>query len=130
MTTTHTPGPWYIARRLGPASAPIVLMVALDPIGTSEADYAAARGEIDANAARIVACVNACAGINPEAVPKMLEALKLNYLHTDDRGRTFCCGCPRFAVLSADCSEDRDDAHATGCREARAALALAEGKEV
>lgn len=28
------------------------------------------------HAARIVACVNACAGINPEAVPDMLEALR------------------------------------------------------
>ena len=28
------------------------------------------------NAARIVACVNACEGINPDAVPEMLEALK------------------------------------------------------
>ena len=29
-----------------------------------------------ANAERIVACVNACAGINPEAVPKLLEVLQ------------------------------------------------------
>jgi len=28
------------------------------------------------NAARIVACVNACEGINPEAVPDLLEALR------------------------------------------------------
>lgn len=28
------------------------------------------------NMDRIVACVNACAGINPEAVPEMLEALR------------------------------------------------------
>jgi len=32
-------------------------------------------GERDANAERIVACVNGCAGINPEAVPGLLEAL-------------------------------------------------------
>jgi len=30
--------------------------------------------EAAANAKRIVACVNACAGINPEAVPELLEA--------------------------------------------------------
>lgn len=30
----------------------------------------------DANAARIVACVNACEGLNPEAVPEVLEALR------------------------------------------------------
>ncbi len=29
------------------------------------------------NARRIVACVNACEGINPEAVPELLEALKI-----------------------------------------------------
>lgn len=32
--------------------------------------------EDKANASRIVACVNACAGINPEAVPVMLKALR------------------------------------------------------
>ena len=32
--------------------------------------------EKDANAARIVACVNGCANVNPEAVPDMLEALE------------------------------------------------------
>lgn len=30
--------------------------------------------DTEANAARIVACVNACAGINPEAVPDLLTA--------------------------------------------------------
>ena len=38
--------------------------------------YGAAYQTPDANAERIVACVNACEGINPEAVPEMLEALK------------------------------------------------------
>ena len=28
------------------------------------------------NAERIVACVNACEGLNPEAIPEMLEALQ------------------------------------------------------
>lgn len=30
----------------------------------------------DEEAARIVACVNACKGLNPETVPKLLEALE------------------------------------------------------
>lgn len=34
------------------------------------------KGEREANAARIVACVNALAGINPDAVPDMKLALK------------------------------------------------------
>ena len=44
--------------------------------------------EAKANAHRIVACVNACEGINPEAVPELLEALKDMYLgrgHPGDR---------------------------------------------
>ena len=38
--------------------------------------------EAEANAKRIAACVNACKGINPEAVPELLEAL--NECFTDD----------------------------------------------
>ena len=42
----------------------------------------------EANARRIVACVNACEGINPEAVPDLLEAAEwlnnffIHYPHT------------------------------------------------
>lgn len=32
---------------------------------------------IEADAARIISCVNACQGLNPEAVPELLEACKL-----------------------------------------------------
>ena len=32
--------------------------------------------EAEANANRIVACVNGCAGINPDAVKELLEAVK------------------------------------------------------
>lgn len=32
--------------------------------------------EVVANAQRIIACVNACAGINPDAVPDLLDALE------------------------------------------------------
>jgi hypothetical protein len=35
------------------------------------------QAEAAANAARIVACVNGCEGINPEAVKEMLEACRL-----------------------------------------------------
>ena len=31
--------------------------------------------QAEANARRIVSCVNACEGINPDAVPELLEAL-------------------------------------------------------
>ena len=33
------------------------------------------KGTCDANAARIVACVNACAGLDPEAIPETVEAV-------------------------------------------------------
>lgn len=40
--------------------------------------------EMKANANRIVECVNACAGINPSAVPKMLAACKMLSIISDD----------------------------------------------
>lgn len=43
------------------------------------------REKARANAERIVACVNACKGINPEAVPDLLDALK-EALYTLDEG--------------------------------------------
>ncbi len=38
-----------------------------------------------ANAERIVACVNACEGINPEAVPELLDALQDIIADHDER---------------------------------------------
>ena len=42
-------------------------------IGQESADH---QPVVDANMNRLVACVNACAGINPEAVPDLLAACK------------------------------------------------------
>ena len=41
-------------------------------------------GEGEANSRRIVACVNACAGINPEAVPDLLKLAKAMLLFYDE----------------------------------------------
>ncbi len=61
-----------------------------------------------ANAARIVACVNFCAGINPAAVPAMIEALE--------------------ALLASTYQIDGfEDILAASETKARAALALAKG---
>jgi hypothetical protein len=38
-------------------------------------------GQQEANAARIAVCVNACEGINPEAVPDLLAAMKGLFEH-------------------------------------------------
>lgn len=60
---------------------------------------------VEANAARIVSCVNACAGINPAAVPEIVDALE----------RLLACACP----TGMDTETDR------AMEQARAALALA-----
>ena len=72
----HTPGPWrkttgYIAS----SAVPHVVAVYVPPANTCM-NWAAGAGtnEAEANGRRIVACVNACEGLNPEAVPDLLEA--------------------------------------------------------
>ncbi|MFA6167821.1 MAG: hypothetical protein WC700_14465 [Gemmatimonadaceae bacterium] len=68
----HTPEPWTHPQEsfrnliAGPDLAKVA------DVWTSDRPDA----ERFANAARIVACVNACAGIDPEAVPLMLDALQ------------------------------------------------------
>jgi hypothetical protein len=43
-----------------------------------EAEYQTVTNDVsNEDAGRIVACVNACDGINPEAIPGMLEALHI-----------------------------------------------------
>lgn len=59
MTTQHTPEPWHVGRKLaigvyGPDDDSVIAMC--DSMGEAASDKA--------NARRIVACVNACAGID------------------------------------------------------------------
>ncbi len=77
--TNHTPTPWVADNDLGCKA------IKGNKGGThKQAQYTEiawtvglANEEKDrANAARIVACVNACAGINPEAVPDLIAALQ------------------------------------------------------
>jgi hypothetical protein len=65
--TAHTPGPWTASfATVRKASAPLAECYNDHPLLPGEA-----------NAARIVACVNACEGIaDPGAVPDLLAALK------------------------------------------------------
>ncbi len=74
--TQHTAGLWELRNKgnLHGNSGRVVIVDAdqttiAKMIDLSELSYA--------NAERIVACVNNCAGINPEAVPELLAALKL-----------------------------------------------------
>ncbi len=61
-----------------------------------------------ANAARIIACVNACEGINPEAVPNLLEACRLISRLADGQGRANLlevAGMARLALRKAEMEE-------------------------
>jgi hypothetical protein len=83
METKHTPEPWE------EYAGNIRTVEANEKYGDGYraefrrrpiADVVNIRGQEEvnkANAQRIVACVNACRGINPEAVPDLLEALEL-----------------------------------------------------
>lgn len=85
----HTPTPWGIEDTgdnlwIGPLRkdgsgkiAVIVFHICME--GIPDEHKACDR----ANAAYIVSCVNACAGINPEAVPMMREALEWIASQTD-----------------------------------------------
>jgi purine nucleoside phosphorylase len=83
---THTPEPWRVDSisrscvtndeqgKYVPVSGPGWSALAEFACDTDGGEAGVLRGRI--NAARAVACVNACAGINPEAVPDMLMSVK------------------------------------------------------
>lgn len=90
---THTPEPWRLDEvfvadadqvAIRPENGPELLAIAWrgaherysESLGEWLEDEPMTDAEVEANAARIVACVNNCAGINPEAVPMMRDALE------------------------------------------------------
>lgn len=103
----HTRGPWSTDERYvrqAGSGKPIA--------GT----YPQRHGGPYPDADRIVACVNACEGINPEAVPELLVSLQA--LGVMPEGYCFCFGNNRDAL--------KPDAEHTGeCLDARAAIAKA-----
>jgi hypothetical protein len=75
----HTPEPWSATGHKGIYNSPDICDSRGDCIALMDSRGAlAGNEEIKANAARIVACVNACASIpNPaETIAKMVEALR------------------------------------------------------
>ena len=115
MSAKHTPGPWMIGAGYNDATPGHVC--------AGRRLIAACRGyvnnrdpntgdENDANAEHIVRCVNACEGINPKAVPAMLQALELS-------------------LVAINASIDIEGTYTAGRREVGAAIskAIAQAKE-
>lgn len=75
----HTPEPWVLD---GTNRPEIWTADGLHVTDISGAGFSEVNDRI--HAARIVACWNACAGINPEAVPLMREALETIDAHPRD----------------------------------------------
>ena len=88
--TTHTKEPWNIAQgnKINPSDCDRwyicvkggrgmneELAVTIPNLGTRSGDPTSKPWDEEANAQRIVDCVNACEGINPKAVQDLLEAL-------------------------------------------------------
>lgn len=70
----HTPEPWVATRQ--PNGSVWIHERGLMPHATVYGRADLSSGKIESDSARIVACVNACAGINPDAVPGLLAACK------------------------------------------------------
>jgi hypothetical protein len=68
----HTPGPWHIEFECNVFGPNHRLVASAGGYQTNADDWH--RIENEANARRIITCVNACEGINPEAVPDLLAA--------------------------------------------------------
>jgi hypothetical protein len=102
MDTKHTPEPWAVAG-YGTLIAKNGYDIALTNSGKFKT------GNAHQDAARIVACVNNCAGINPAAVPGLVAALE------------------RVASLNEHAGEIGAGMLMTIVTEARAALADAKG---
>lgn len=108
----HTPGPW----RVGDAGWTVFGPQRTDtnpPMTCPEIIATLHSGNRKANA-RLIA-----------AAPTMFDAIIEHMEHTDDNDKKFLCTCPRYDVLIHDCSKDRDEDHASSCRDLRKAIARA-----
>lgn len=113
MDAKHTPGPWRLCRATGEQGEPLVI---LPPDGNRRIAQLCGRSDA-ANGRRVVACVNACQGINPEAVPELLAALR-RLLSTIPQGRDDCdcssCADERFARAALERAEAEKEVKAHG----------------
>lgn len=116
MKTKHTPEPWKWDESWG---AIVVdrpdMQKLICPMWTGCDRARMGRDVVDedlANAARIVACVNACDGINPGAVPDLLAIVRAEY-DEHDGFRTLPMGYPadRAAAICAAITKAEGGAH-------------------
>jgi hypothetical protein len=100
MNTKHTPEPWHI----GGFRPELPMVYGSDGQVASDCSRILRRSpeEQKANAERIVACVNALAGLNPEAIKDVVEALESLFARTP-------CKCePLDQTPCHYCTENQD----------------------
>ena len=88
---SHTPEPWVPPDERGRDG---YWRVTRSTGGRTVIAYCHTRGD----SARIVACVNACAGLNPEAVPEFVAACE------DAFGESTTYECPETGDYVRDCA--------------------------
>lgn len=124
--TQHTPEPWNVGGTMifqgeaGKHITPIAFVQTKDSErGAKDFNYYGPEmGECEANADRIVACVNACEGINPKAVPELLKAVEAMLRGADLVAAATLDGGPQYPTLMLASTK------------AQAAIALATDKKV
>jgi hypothetical protein len=152
MSTKHTKEPWSIQTDMNihypladamkrPGHPVKVITMPCLSFAFGQCGALVIGENIEANASRIVSCVNSCAGINPEAVPELLAACKemLAYIEM----RMAHQGCMNVKTIMENLKRDVpmvseiETSHHLGCAEttrrvrldkAREAIAKAEGK--
>src|SRR4051812_5176576 len=97
IEAAHTPEPW----RYGPCEQHLDGSVRMCFHLRDHHGYLIDLTYTDANGLRAVACVNACKGINPEAVPDMLSALK-RLLSGNDMDNADDWNVARTAIAKAE----------------------------
>ena len=116
--TKHTPEPWLMAAPPSTGEHTEMVDQACNEIATFKrpADLKRARQ-----------CVNACAGINPEAVPDLVEAAKAGIVY--DAAVMECANDPDKMASYCTVQGDRlDDLYDDWIAKTRAALANVEDK--
>ncbi len=79
---THTKEPWAVEMSEAPVGAPFA-WISAEPDGKYTGIAAVTLEPAEANAARIVSCVNALDGLNPEAVADVVALLE-RFAERDD----------------------------------------------